>query len=148
MRDGGGEHGVQFLRGVGQRGVRADRDALHALGAVLGDVERRFAAGDVLRGRVAGGRCDHAHGRERRGGLVVAELERNSASKAATLAMGCAYLSSRRQCGAAAGTARSAGGGEFKNGQQRLAAEGRLVGSGDFADGDFLHRLLLHLLDF
>ena len=65
--------GAEVLRGVGQRGVGADGDALHALGAVLGDVERGFAAGDVLGGGVAGGRGDDAHGAERRGGLVVAE---------------------------------------------------------------------------
>ena len=47
-RDGRGEHRAQILRGVGQRGVGADRDALHALGAVLGDVERGFAARYVL----------------------------------------------------------------------------------------------------
>jgi hypothetical protein len=70
--DGGGEQRAEILRGVGQRGVRADGDALHALGAVFGDVERGFAAGDVLGGRVAGGGGDDAHGRERRGGLVVA----------------------------------------------------------------------------
>ena len=65
---------AQVLRGVGQGGIRADGDALHALRAVFGDVERRFAAGDIFRGRVAGGRGNHAHGRERRGRLVVAEV--------------------------------------------------------------------------
>ena len=56
---------------------------------------------------------------------------------------GRGFLSSGRQCGtAAAGAAAITGdGGHFKNGQQRFAAEGRLVGSGDFADGDFLHEL-------
>ena len=72
--DGGGEQRAQVLRGVGQGGVGADGDALHALGAVFGDVERGFAAGDVFGGRVAGGGGDDAHGRERRGGLVVAEV--------------------------------------------------------------------------
>ncbi len=45
---GHGEHRAQILRGVGQRGVGADRDALHALGAVLRDVERGFATGYIL----------------------------------------------------------------------------------------------------
>ena len=72
--DGGAQQCTEVLRGVGQSGVGADRDALHALGAVLRDEERGFAAGHVLGGRVAGGGGDHAHGRERRGGLVVTEM--------------------------------------------------------------------------
>ena len=61
--DGRAQHRAEILRGVGQRGVRADRDALHALRAVLGDVERRLAARDVLGRRVAGARGHDAQGR-------------------------------------------------------------------------------------
>ena len=73
VRHGCGEQRAQILRGVGQRGVGADGDALHALGAVFGDVERGFAAGDIFGSGVAGGRGDDAHGGEWRGGLVVAD---------------------------------------------------------------------------
>ena len=74
MGDGGVEQSAEILRRVGQRRVRTDRDAVHALGAVFGDEERGLAAGYVLRGGVAGGRGDHPHGGEGRGGLMVAEL--------------------------------------------------------------------------
>ena len=46
--DGGGEQGAEVLRAVGQGGIGADGDALHALGAVFGNVERGFAAGHVF----------------------------------------------------------------------------------------------------
>src|SRR5208282_3422087 len=41
---GGFQHGGHILRRVGQGGVRAGGDALHALGAVLGDIDRSLAA--------------------------------------------------------------------------------------------------------
>ena len=48
IRDCRREERAEILRGVGQGGVRADGDALHALGAVFRNVERGFAAGDVF----------------------------------------------------------------------------------------------------
>ncbi len=125
---------LRVLRGVGQRGVRADRDALHALGAVLGDVERGFAAGDVFGGGVAGGGGDDAHGGERRGGLIVAEVgaelgvEVVDAGDRRTRA-----LAGGRRCGTAAAVAQlpaSPSGNRFEDGQQRLAAQGGVVGGG------------------
>ncbi len=61
--DGRPQNRVQVLRAVGQRGVGTDRDALHALRAVFGNIERRFAPRDVLRRRVAAAR---RHDAERR----------------------------------------------------------------------------------
>ena len=42
------QHRVEVLRAVGKRRIRTDRDALHALRAILGNVKRRLAAGDIL----------------------------------------------------------------------------------------------------
>jgi hypothetical protein len=84
--DGRAQQCARSCAAVGQRRIGANGDALHALRAVFGNVERGFAAGDVLGCGVAGGGGDHAHGGQRRGWLVIAEVERNSASKLATLA--------------------------------------------------------------
>ncbi len=62
---------LEVLRAVGERRVRADRDALHALRAVLRDEEGRLAPGHVLRGGVAAARSHHAQGGQRRRGRVV-----------------------------------------------------------------------------
>ena len=71
VRDRCAEQGVEILRAVGQCGIRTDGDAFHALGAVLGNVQRRLAPGDVLRCRVAAS-CSHdTQGSQRRRGLVV-----------------------------------------------------------------------------
>ena len=57
------EHGVQVLRAVWQRRIRADRDAFHALRAVFFDIERRLAAGHILRGGITtAGRHDAERG--------------------------------------------------------------------------------------
>ena len=70
---GGLQDHRHVLRHVGQRGVRAGGDAFHALRAILGDINRRFAAGDVLGlGRARAGAHD-AERRERAGRLVIAE---------------------------------------------------------------------------
>ena len=71
VRDGGPQQGAQILRAIGQRRIRTNHDALHALRAIFGNVERGFAARDVL-GRgvaAAGGHDSHRH--KRRGWLVV-----------------------------------------------------------------------------
>ena len=73
-RDGRAEDGAEILRAVGEGCIGTDGDALHALGAVLGNVERSFAAGNVLGRGVAGGGGDDAHSGERRGRLVVAKV--------------------------------------------------------------------------
>jgi hypothetical protein len=73
VADGGAQHRIEVLRAVGERRVGTDRDALHALRAVLGNVERRLAARDVLRRRVA---AAGRHDADRRVGvrrLVVAQ---------------------------------------------------------------------------
>ncbi len=148
--DGRREHGGQVLRGVGQGGVGADRDALHALGAVFGNVERGFAAGDVLGGGVAGGRGDDAHGAEGGGGLVVAEAGAEFGveggdggdGRAGRLTLGgwgrAAAAGGAGGPGAAFG---SVGGDFFEDGQEGLAAEGGAIGRRDIANGDLLDAL-------
>lgn len=71
--DRGLEDRDDVLRGVGQRGVGTRRNALHALGAVFGDVDGSLAAGDVFGLGGAGAGAHDADGREGAGGLVVAE---------------------------------------------------------------------------
>ena len=44
-------------------------------------------------------------------------------------------------CGAAAGAAGTAGGGQLEDGQQRLAAQAGVVGRGELADLDLLYLL-------
>ena len=67
------EHGGDVLRSIGQGGVGAGGDALHALGAVLRDVEGGLATRHVL--RLGGtGACGHdADCGEGPCGLVIAE---------------------------------------------------------------------------
>ena len=71
--DRGVQDCLQILRAVGQRRVRTHRDALHTLRAVFCDVERRFAARDVLRRGVAGARGHDADGGIGIRWLVIAE---------------------------------------------------------------------------
>ena len=142
--DGRREHRAEILRGVGQRGVRADRDALHALRAVLGDVERRLAAGDVLGGRVAGARGHDAHGGERRCRLVVAEagaefgveLRRWLRSAYARLVPREAVWNGSRQCCSRRCRQWPSRG----SGSSGCPRRRGLVGRGHFADLDFLAR--------
>ena len=147
-RDGSAQHGAQVLRAVGQRRIGADADALHALRAILRNVERRFAAGDVLGCGVACGCGNYAHGRKRRGRLVVAEVRTELGVEGFD---GGDWRARPLPLGRGVRTAAGAGGAGrlsefrncdfFKDGQQRLAAEAGVIGCGDFADRDLFHAL-------
>ena len=136
------KHGFEVLRAVGQRGVGADRDALHALRAVFRDVERCFAPGHVLRRGVAAAGGHDAERRIRRRRLVVAVA-------GAELGVERGNLRERRSLGLTLGHwMRSAAAAEAVAGmlwrnqrQERLAAHAGPIGCRDVADGDFLDAL-------
>ena len=143
---------LKVLRAVGQRGVGADGNALHALGAVFGDVERGLAAGDVLGSGVAGACGNDAQGAKRSGGLIVAQA-------GAELGVECVDAGdgrARRLAGGhfvRAAAAVGAGGAHFdgdcfENGKQRFAAKRRVVSGGERADGDLADALPALLHDF
>ena len=68
------ENGADILCGVRQGGIRAGGDALHALGAVFGDVNRRLAAGDVFTLCRPDARSHQAHAGQRASRLVVTQV--------------------------------------------------------------------------
>jgi len=103
---GGAQQRAEVLSGVGQSRVRAGRDAIHALRAVFRDEVWSFAAGNVLGSGVAGGGGDEADGRERRGGLVIAEVRTELGIEAGESGERRARGLAGGECvGAAAGTA-------------------------------------------
>ncbi len=117
--DGRRKQGGEVLRRVGQGRVRADGDALHALGAVFGDEQRGFAARHVFAGGVAGSRGDDAHGRERGGRLVIAEGGAEFGVEVGDAGDGRARaLTGRHGRGTATGAAGTAGSGELKYRQE------------------------------
>ena len=143
VADGGDEDGADILRGVGQGGVRAGGDALHALGAVFRDVNWGFTAGDVLALRRATGGAHHAKAGECAGWLVIAKLItelgvklRHGLERRARLALrhGAAWAATAF----AAGGGRHLDGGGVYRGQQRVAHAGGVLGL-KFADVDLLH---------
>ena len=145
VADGGDEDGAEVLRGVGQGGVGAGGDALHALGAVLGNVNRRLAAGDVFALRRADARAHQAHAGQRAGRLMVAKVIAVLGVKLGHGLERRALLSLRHGAAWAAG-AFAAGGGNHLNPasvirREQRVAHGRCVGVLDLADIDFLHAL-------
>ncbi len=94
--DRGREHRAEVLRGVGQRRIRAGRDAVHALRAVLGDEDGGLPPGHELGGRGAGPRGQHAGCRVDRGGLVIAEAGPELAVEALAPEHGRTLLGRRR----------------------------------------------------
>ena len=149
VRNRSAQQRAQILRGVGQRGVWADGDAIHALGAVLGNEERGLTSGYVFRCSVAGGGGNHAHGRERRGGLVIAkvcaELGVEGGDAGQRSARG---LTGGQRVGAATSAASAACGDLLKNRHQSRAAQGRMVSRRERADFDLLHLLVALHHDF
>ena len=145
VSDSGDEDGADVLRGVGQGGVRAGGDALHALGAILGNINRRLAAGDVFALRRADTRTHQAHAGQRAGRLVVAQV---IAELGVELGHGLerrALLSLRHGAAWAAGAFAAGGGCHFDSAgvvrREQRVAHGRRVGVLDPADVDFLHAL-------
>ena len=74
VANGRHQHGADVLCCVGQRGVRAGGNAFHALGTVLGDVNRRLAASDIFALRRATGRPHYPQACQRASRLVVAKV--------------------------------------------------------------------------
>ena len=70
-RDRSVQNRLYVLRTVGQGGIGTDGDALHALGAVFRDEERRDETRDILRRRITAGSGHDAYGSQRRRRLVV-----------------------------------------------------------------------------
>ena len=142
MRHGRSEERVEILRAIGKRGVGADRDALHALRAVLGDIERRFPTRHVLRRRVAAARRHDAERRQRSCGLVVAESRPEQRVERRD-------LRERRSLGLAFGVlVRTAPGpAPFfvsiarEDGQERTAAQRGPIRRGKLANDDLAHPL-------
>ena len=131
----GTEEGGEVLGAVGKRRVRADGDALHALGAVLGDVHRGLAAGHVLGRGVAAGRRHHPHRGQGRGGLVVAQAGAELLVEGLHPDEGQPLgLAGRGRHGATAAAAAD-------HGQQGRAAQARPVGGAELAHPDLAHLL-------
>ncbi len=149
MGDGRAQQCCQILRGIRQSRIRADGDALHALRAVFRDEERGFAAGNVLGCGVACSGGDHAHGRQRRGRLVIAEVR-------AELGVEVGHAGQRRasglagghRIGTAAGSAGAASGNRLQNRQQRMAAQTGVIGRAQLADLDLIHLVVALHHDF
>src|SRR5208282_1062289 len=70
-RDRSVQDRLYILRTVGQGGIGAGHDTLHALGAVFGDEERGDETRDILRRRIAAGSGYDAYRSESRRRLVV-----------------------------------------------------------------------------
>ena len=74
IANGRNQNCADILRGIRQRRVRAGGDALHALGAVFRNVNRRLTTGDVLALRRATGRAHDAEAGQRARRLVIAKV--------------------------------------------------------------------------
>ena len=136
------EHGLQVLRAVGQRRVRTDRDALHALRAVLGDIERRLPARHIFRRRVAAARGHDAERGIGVRGLVVpvarpehlVELLDPRQRRAFALAFGNLMRTASRPAPVPVAVP-----GEDR--QERLATHAGSIGRGELADWDLAHAI-------
>ena len=133
---------LEILRAVRQRRIGTDRDALHALRAVLGNVERRLAARDVLRRRVAAAGRHDPDRRQRRRRLVVAEagaellVERFDARQRRAL-----VLTLRNRVRAASRSTAVAVAVAGQHRQQRLAAQRRAIRRFQLTDVDLADEL-------
>ena len=145
ISNGRDQNCAEILRGIRQRGVRTGGDALHTLGAIFRDINRRLAASHIFALRGATARAHHAQAGKSPGRLVVTQF-------VAELGIKFLHRLERRTflffghgaAGAAAGVA--AGGawhfdiGRSVRGEHRVA-HARGVGVFNFAVLDFHHAL-------
>ena len=131
---------VDVLRAVWQRRVGADRDALHALRAVLRNVKRRLPACDILRRRIAAARAITPSDASGSRCLVIAEagaefcVERRDARqrRALRLPLGNRMRSAARAAAVAVPVAAD-------DRQQRLAAQRRAIGGLELTNANLAH---------
>src|SRR5439155_6662191 len=134
--------GVDVLGSIGQSGVRAGSDALHALSAVLSYIDRCFAPGDIF-GLSRAGACAHDTNRSQRAGglmigVAVAEfgIELRQSLESITRSLGRGRGDGAAATGAAPGGWNERDVAHWPN---RRVTHARAVGVLEVAVLDFLH---------